>query len=705
MEQEIQNDKVLTVAFVGNPNCGKTTLFNAYTGAKLKVANWPGVTVEKKEGAMKYHNHKFKMVDLPGIYSLTSYTMEEKLSRQYILEDEVDVIVNVVDASCLERNLYLTLQLIELGKPVVLALNMMDIVLERGMEIDLHRFPEMLGIPVIPVSARKKTGLDILMHAVAHHKKNRQDVQVEHHHIGHDKFVYRSTVQKESEATQMKLKYKYRRHKQNVMVYSDEIEKRLEKVIAQLVKTYPDLINPRWHAIKLLEKDEELSKKYPIPYSLQHHESFETKIINEKYDFIEEIIEEVVVNRNKKAAATDHVDKLLTNQYLGVPIFLGIMALVFFLTFTVGDFLKQYFEILLEAISHGIFEGLQVIHAGDVVTSLVVDGIIAGVGGILTFLPNIFILFLALAFLEDSGYMSRVAYVMDGIMGKMGLSGRAFIPMLLGFGCSVPAIMASRALEDMNDRRRTIVVTPFMSCSARLPIYVLFSQVFFPNYAAIVAFMMYVLGVVVAILTALWLSKTKKNHDIHTLLIELPEYKTPNARTIFIYVWEKVKDYLSKAGTTIFIASIIVWVLLNFGTSGLTVDMSKSFGAFVGKGLIPVLAPVGLGMWQVVVALISGIAAKEVVVSSFSVLYSISNINSTAGMSVFAGVLASSGFGAANALSLMTFCLLYTPCAATIGVMKRELKSTKWTVLAVTYQIVIAWVVSFIVYQLASLVL
>lgn len=698
-------EKELTVAFVGNPNCGKTTLFNAYTGAKLKVANWPGVTVEKKEGAMKYHNHKFKLVDLPGIYSLTSYTMEEKLSRKYILEDEVDVIVNVADASSLERNLYLTLQLIELGKPVVLALNMMDIVQERGMEIDLHRFPEMLGIPVIPVSARKKTGLDILMHAVAHHKDKPAIPKVEHHHHGHDKIAFQGNIAHYSEEAQKNLKNQYKLHKQNAIVYSEDVEEKINEVTKELLQKYPNITNARWHAIKILEQDSEIIKEYEVPYSKAHKESLETKIINEKYDFIEEIIEEVLVNKSKKAAATDKVDRILTNRFLGLPAFLAIMAAVFFLTFTVGDFLKQYFEVLLEWISNGVLSGLQTIGVNEVITSLIVDGIIAGVGGILTFLPNIFILFLALAFLEDSGYMSRVAYVMDGIMGKVGLSGRAFIPMLLGFGCSVPAVMASRALEDMEDRRRTILVTPFMSCSARLPIYVLFSKVFFPKHAVLVAFSMYVLGVVVAIIVSIIMSKSRKNKEIRTLLIELPEYKSPNARTIFIYVWDKVKDYLTKAGTTIFIASIVVWFLLNFKYNGLTHDMSESFGASLGRWLVPVLTPLGLGMWQIVVALISGIAAKEVVVSSFSVLFGIMNITSPEGMETFASTLGLSGFGPANALALMTFCLLYTPCAATIGVIRRELNSQKWSAFAVVFQIAVAWVVSFIVYQVASMIL
>ena len=607
--------------------------------------------------------------------------------------DDVDVIVDIADASCLERNLYLTLQLIELGKPVVLALNMMDIVEERGMEIDLHRFPEMLGIPVIPVSARKKTGLDILMHAVAHHKGRQTDRNIEHHHAEHAKTNHNITPKASS--------HKHRHHEELAIVYSDEIEDMIDIISEQLVEKYGEITNVRWHALKLLERDDEILNQYPIEFTRTHTKSYESEIINQKYDFIQEIIDEVLVNKSKKAEATDRIDKVLTNQYVGIPIFLSIMALVFFLTFFVGDFLKQYFEIGLDYFSQAVLQGLTQIHAGEIVTSLIVDGIIAGVGGILTFLPNIFILFLALAILEDSGYMSRVAYVMDGIMGKIGLSGRAFIPMLLGFGCSVPAIMASRALEDMKDRRRTVLVTPFMSCSARLPIYVLFSQVFFPNRAMMVTFMMYLIGIIVAIVTAVIVHLFDKKKEINTLLIELPEYKTPNARTIFIYVWEKVKDYLTKAGTTIFVASIIVWALLNFGPSGKVDDMSLSFGAYLGQALTPVLNPVGLGMWQVVLALFSGIAAKEVVVSSFSVLFGVNNINSAAGMDRLAYTLSLSGFGAANALSLMVFCLLYTPCAATIGVIRREMNSRKWTIFTIMFQILVAWFVSFIVYRFA----
>lgn len=676
----------LNVGFIGNPNCGKTTLFNAYTGAKLKVANWPGVTVEKKEGALKYHDHQFKLVDLPGIYSLTSYTMEEKLSRQYILSDEVDVIVDIADASSLERNLYLTLQLIELGKPVILALNMMDVVEERGMEIDLHRLPEMLGIPCIPVSARKKTGLEILMHTVAHHKRKIKQCALEHHHInqGHG--------------------HKEQQHQEYAMVYSDKIEDKISALMEILTKTYGKLSNPRWVALKLLENDEEVIKQYPVNVSHIVDRSYETDIINEKYDFIEEIIEEVLVNKEKKAEATDKVDKWLTHRILGVPIFLGIMAIVFFLTFTVGDYLKGIFEVFLDNFSGGTEELLLNLHASQLVVSLVVDGIIAGVGGILSFLPNIFILFCALAILEDSGYMSRAAYVMDGLMGKIGLSGRAFIPMLLGFGCSVPAVMASRTLENPKDRFRTILVTPFMSCSARLPIYVLFSEMFFGNYAMIAAFSMYVIGLVIAILIAFVINLFSVKKEKYTLLIELPEYKMPNLHTMFIYVWEKVKDYLSKAGTTIFVASIVVWFLLNFGTVGVVEDMKDSYGAELGKILVPILVPAGIGLWQVVVALISGLAAKEVVVSSMAVLFSIGNITSTEGMNNMGQALSSQGFGPVNAFAFMLFCLLYTPCIATIATMKRELNSTRWAAFAVLFQLLIAWTVTTIFYQTANLI-
>ena len=676
--------KVINVGFIGNPNCGKTTLFNAYTGANLKVANWPGVTVEKKEGRTTYKGQEFKLIDLPGIYSLTSYTMEEKVSRECIMSDEVDVIVDVVDASCLERNLYLTLQLIELGKPVVLALNMMDVVEERGMEIDLHRLPEMLGIPAIPVSARKRSGLEILMHAVAHHKEYAKQGPFIHHHAE-------------------KTGHKHNHHSEYAMVYDDVIEDKIDAIIEQFRSSEPEMKNMRWHAIKVLEQDETVLKRHPVDTKGIVDRSYEKDIINEKYDFIEEVIDEVLVNKSEKAERTEHVDRYMTGKWLGLPIFLLIMALVFFLTFTVGDWLKGYFEIGLDMLTQTVGGLLESAGVSPVIRSLLVDGIISGVGGILTFLPNIFILFLALAFLEDSGYMARVAYVMDDIMSQLGLSGRAFLPMLLGFGCSVPAIMASRALEHRKDRLKTILVTPFMSCSARLPIYVLFSSMFFGEHAMIACYSMYLLGIVVAILTAFIISKVDGSRAEHALLIELPEYKAPNARTIAVYVWEKVKDYLTKAGTVIFLASIIMWALLNFGTTGYVTDISDSFGSMVGKLIVPFFEPLGLGYWQIVVALISGIAAKEVVVSSCSVLFGIQNITTAHGMDSFVAVLASMGFGAANAYALMVFCLLYVPCTATIATIRREVGSAKLTCGIVLFQLAVAWVMSFIAFHVAGL--
>lgn len=679
-------NKTINVGFIGNPNCGKTTLFNAFTGANLKVANWPGVTVEKKEGYTTYEGEQFKLVDLPGIYSLTSYTMEEKVSRECIMSDEIDVIVDVVDASCLERNLYLTLQLIELGKPVILALNMMDIVEERGMEIDLHRLPEMLGIPAIPVSARKKSGLSVLMHAVSHHADHAIQNPLIHHH--HDK----------------QSRHEHNHHTEYAMVYSDALEDKIDVIMDALACSYPTLENPRWHAIKLLEKDESVTAAFPLP-DLEKiiDRSYEQEIINQKYDFIEEIIQEILVNKSEKEAFTEKLDHFLTHRIWGLPLFLGIMALVFLLTFTVGDWLKGYFEIFLESFSAAVTSGLTSLHVGDMMISLVVDGIISGVGGILTFLPNIFILFLALAFLEDSGYMARVAFVMDDIMGHLGLSGRAFIPLLLGFGCSVPAVMASRALEHRKDRLKTILITPFMSCSARLPIYVLFSQMFFPKHAMLVSYSMYLLGIIVAITTAFVLSKLDGSKAEHALLIELPEYKSPNARTIAIYVWEKVKDYLTKAGTVIFVASVILWGLLNFGPSGYVTDISNSFGSIIGKAAVPLFAPVGLGYWQIVVALIAGIAAKEVVVSSCSVLFGVQNITTTDGMSTMVATLGALGFGAANAYALMVFCLLYIPCTATIATINREVESKKLTALIIFFQFAVAWVMSFLVYHIGLL--
>lgn len=676
----------MTIGFIGNPNCGKTTLFNAYTGANLKVANWPGVTVEKVEGAIKDHDLNIHLVDLPGTYSLTSYTMEETVSRQFILSDEVDVIINVADASALERSLYLTLQLLELGKPVVLALNMMDIVEKRGMEIDMHRLPEMLGIPVIPVSARKRRGLDVLLHASAHHKDC----------IDTDCLIHNHKVCS---------KHQHDHHSEYAMVYSDIIEDKIDQIIPELKRRYPKLQNYRWHALKLLEGDKEITEKYPVDLPDVLDRSYESDIINQKYDFISEIIEEVLLHKQRQDVFTEAVDKILTSKILGIPVFLVIMAVIFFLTFTVGDWIKGYFEMGIDWLSSTAEYGLLAVNAGEIVTSLVVDGIIGGVGTIVTFLPNILILFLCLALLEDSGYMARVAYVMEGIMSKLGLSGKAFIPMLLGFGCTVPAIMASRALENKRDRYKVMLVTPFMSCNARLTIYILFAEMFFENNAMLVAYSMYLIGIVVAIIVSAIIHLFDRKKSVNYLMIELPEYKMPDSRTVAIYVWEKVKDYLGKAGTTIFIATLLIWILLNFGPHGFVTDMTNSFGAVIGKWLVPILAPIGLGFWQIAVALIAGISAKEVVVSSCAVLFGIVNASSPEGMTAFSAALQGIGFGTFNAFCLMVFCLLYIPCAATLATIRKESGSWIWMGVTAVFQLAVAWLVTFGIYQIGMLFL
>lgn len=674
----------LTIGFIGNPNCGKTTLFNDYTGANLKVANWPGVTVEKVEGAIRSHDLNIRLVDLPGTYSLTSYTMEETVSRQFLLSDEVDVVINVIDASALERSLYLTLQLLELGKPVLLALNMMDIVEKRGMEIDLHRLPEMLGIPVVPVSARKRTGLNTLLHAAAHHKDTASPDSLIHHH-------------KPSA-------HVHDHHAEYAMVYSDEIEDSIDQVISALKQSYPGLAGYRWHAIKLLEQDKEVSEKYPINLQeilgTSRSQNYESQIINEKYDFIEEVIDEVLIHKQRQDAFTEKADRALTHRIFGIPIFLGIMAAVFFLTFAVGDQIKGYFENGIDWLCGLATQGLTAMHTNAVLQSLVVEGIIGGVGTIVTFLPNIFILFLALAFLEDSGYMARVAYVMEGLMSRLGLSGKAFIPMLLGFGCTVPAIMASRALESKKDRYKVMLVTPFMSCNARLTIYILFSEMFFGKYAMAASYSMYLIGIATALLVSIALHLIDREENANYLLIELPEYKMPDARTVGIYVWDKVKDYLGKAGTTIFLATLAIWVLLNFGPQGYCADMSLGFAAIIGKWMVPLFAPIGLGFWQIAVALIAGISAKEVVVSSCAVLFGIVNTNSDAGMAGFLDNLQRIGFGPLNAFCLMVFCLLYVPCAAALATIHKESGSWKWTGFVTLFQLVVAWGVTFIAYRI-----
>lgn len=598
--------KKLNIAFIGNPNCGKTTLFNAYTGANLKVANWPGVTIEKKEGFFNYDDIEIKVTDLPGIYSLNSYSLEEKVSKEYLENGQSDIIIDIIDASSLERNLYLALQLIETGQPIILALNMMDIVKKRGMRINIKKLEEMLKVKIVPISAKNRSGLD-----------------------------------------------------------------------------------------ELLEKAIDINRK-------EKNNSVKVKIDNEeeitkKYDYIEQIVNECIENKREKEAITDKIDKILTHKILGLPIFILIMAIVFLLTFTIGDYIKGYFELALEMFSDKILYILQEIGAGKAVTSLIIEGIISGVGGILTFLPNIFILFLCLALLEDSGYMARASYIMNGIMEKLGLSGKACIPMILGFGCSVPAIMSTRTLKSERDRKKTIMLIPCMSCSAKIPIYVLFSGMFFGKYGALASLSMYLIGVLIAIIIGVITHKIDKKSRREKLIVELPEYKVPDITTVRKYIWDKVKDYLEKAGTIIFIASIILWGVLNIGTTGFVENTEESFGAIIGKILVPILEPAGLGYWQIAVALISGLAAKEVVVSSIHVLYGIEVASKSTELY---SALNTVGFTSLNAVCLMIFCLLYVPCIATIATIKNETKSNRFTIKLILFQMLLAWVVTTITYQM-----
>lgn len=611
-------DNSLTIGLAGNPNCGKTTLFNALTGERLKTANWPGVTVERMEGMAHYGGMAIHIVDLPGIYSLSSYTMEERITRACLEEPGIHLIVNVADASCLERSLYLTLQLVRCRQPVLLALNMMDLAEKKGIVIRTDRLSQMLGgIPVIPVSARKREGIDRLL---------------------------RETVAAAEAGKQTK----------------------------------------------------------PLDDSI---------FAGDGYGCIEEILSKCVEQKGRTACAPDvsavSADRVLTHPLWGIPAFLLIMGLVFFLTFYVGDALHGFLESGLALVSAGVRSVLMRVHSPDWLLSLVVDGIVAGVGGVLTFFPNLFILFLALAVLEDSGYMARAAYVMNEIMGVAGLSGRAFLPLLLGFGCSVPAVMACRTLETVKDKRRTILMTPFMSCSAKLPIYVLFSGMFFPEYAAAALILLYTAGVAAAVLAGAVLRAVdpeKEQEGSGFLLIELPEYRLPEVRTLIYSVWEREKEYLVKAGTVICSASVLMWILLHTGRAGFCAELSESFGAVLGGWLSPLLRPAGLGNWQTAVALLSGLTAKEVVASSFFVLYGIPDMALSGGgnSARLASALGETGFGAANACALMAFCLFYPPCMAALGVICKESDSFLWTAGMVLLELAVAWAAAVAVFQAGS---
>lgn len=609
--------KTINVAIAGNPNSGKTTLFNTLTGGNHYVGNWPGVTVEKKEGKKKYKGHDYNLVDLPGIYSLAPFSIEEIVAREYILDEKPDVVINVVDGTLLERNLYLTTQLMALSTPMVLAINMMDELEKKDIQINIEKMSKQLGFPVVLISAQNKLNIDTLLD--------------------------QATVMAQSKALR----------------YSDAI---------------------------------------PILSALEEADYSEEMISAKRYEYIDLLLKSVMVKENEiYDTQTAKLDNWLLNEYVGFPVFLAIMAFVFYMTFRVGGIFLNSIDVFFSDILGPSIDGL-LSSAGvaEWMNRLVVDGIIGGVGGVLTFVPNIAILFFFISLLEDSGYMARVAYIMDKGMAKFGLNGRTFVPMILGFGCNVPAIMATRTIENEKDRLLSILINPFVSCGARFPVYVLFASVFFKGYETLVTFSLYVLGIVVALLVAVIFRKTIFRENESHFIMELPVYRLPNLKSLFIHVWERVKGYLVKAGTIIFAASVILWFTLNFNTTGM-VTINESFGASIGKLMAPIMAPLGFGSWQISLSLLTGMLAKEMIISNMAIVLGVTD-GSTTFLTALSGT-----FEPLTAYVFMVFVLLYTPCVAVIAVIKRETNSWKWTGFSVIYQFVVAWLVAFLFYRVGLL--
>lgn len=671
------------VALVGNPNCGKTTLFNALTGSNQYVGNWPGVTVEKKEGEAKQGDLQFTVVDLPGIYSLSPYSMEEMVARKFILNEQPDAIIDIVDATNLERNLYLTMQLLELERPVVLAVNFMDEVEKKGDVIDCSRLAASLGVPVVPISARDNVNIDRLVQEV-HHQM----------HTG-------LTVEPDD-------------------LYDDfthAIHHRISELIHD--RAYEKGIPAHWASIKLLGGDDEVAKDLELDAATlakidaiaKEYESAsplgdrETLLADSRYRFVERVVRSSVKKKDMqgKRTMTERIDAVATHRIWAIPLFLGMMLAVFLVTFSgpgawLSDGIAWFVE---EVLCPGVSGWLAALHAPAWLSGLLVDGLISGVGGVLTFLPMIALLFLFLSMLEDSGYMARAAFVMDRTLRHFGLSGKAFIPMLMGFGCTVPAVMGARTMENEKDRRMTILLVPFMSCGARLPVYGLMTAAFFPRYAGLVVFGLYILGPVMAIISGLILKRSVFQGEPAPFLLELPPYRMPTLHNIWLHVWERVRDFLTRAGTIIAVMSIAVWFLQNFSPSlHMVEDTADSILAVVGNFIAPVFAPMGFGVWQAAVALLTGLIAKEAVVSSMSLFYGFSLTDYAA-----AGVAMAATFSPAAALAFLAFCALYTPCVAAIATIRREMNSLSWTALTLIWQLGVAWLVSFVVYRIAVIFL
>ncbi len=664
-------------ALIGNQNCGKTTLFNQLTGSSQHVGNFPGVTVEKKEGTIRGTSHT--VVDLPGIYSLSPYTAEEVVTRDFLLQDKPGGIINIVDATNIERNLYLSLQLLELQIPTVLALNMMDELTACGGSIDISTLSRELGIPVVPISASKNQGISELVHRAV-------------------------------ETAEKRIK------PQRLDFCSGEVHRAIHG-IAHLVEDHAAAIGMplRFAATKLVEDDQptiealglnrnELETLVHITAEMETAlgTDREAALADMRYTYIEGLAEKAVhkPRETREQQRSVRIDALLTHKYLAIPIFLLIMSLVFWLTFgLLGAFLSDWMGLGIDAVTAWADEGLTALGINTVLHSLIIDGVFAGVGSVLSFLPTILVLFFFLSLLEDSGYMARVAFVMDKLLRKIGLSGRSFVPMLIGFGCSVPAIMATRTLSSERDRKMTIILTPFMSCSAKLPIYAVFTAAFFPDHGAVVMISLYLLGMVVAVLYGLALKNTLFKGNPVPFVMELPAYRLPAPKSIALHMWEKAKDFLRKAFTVIFMATIVIWLLQSFDLRfNLVSDSSASILALIGTALSPLFAPLGFGNWMASTALLTGLTAKEAVVSTLAVL-------TGAGDTASLPPLLSQLFDPPAAVAFLCFTLLYMPCVASFAAVRREYGSTLRAVGIMAAQTTIAWLVAFGVHQLALLIL
>lgn len=660
-------------ALAGNQNCGKTTLFNQLTGSNQHVGNFPGVTVDQKIGEIRGHKD-YKVVDLPGIYSIRPYTNEEIVTRDFILNEKPDGIINIVDATNIERNLYLTLQLMEMRIPMVLALNMMDEVRNNGGTINVEKMSEELGIPVIPISAVKNEGIEELLNcALKATKQKKLPERMDFCPQGPvHRCIHSVCHQLEDHAENARLPLRFSATK--VIENDEDIIQRLN-----LSQNELELIE---HSI--IEMETELSMDRNAALAAM------------RYDFIEKVCDATVIKcqESKEHIRSVQIDSLLTHKYLAIPIFIGIMFMTFFLTFNVfGAVLSDWLSTLIDGITGWVDRGLTAYGINPVVQSLVIDGIFAGVGSVLSFLPIIVVLFFFLSILEDTGYMARIAFVMDKLLRKIGLSGRSVVPLLIGFGCTVPAVMATRTLSSERDRKMTIMLTPFMSCSAKIPIYAVFAAAFFPKYAALVMIALYATGIIVGILVALLFGKTVFEGKPIPFVMELPNYRFPSFKSVFLLMWDKAKDFLQKAFTVIFVATIIIWFLQSFDSHlNIVTDSADSLLAMIGQVLSPIFIPLGFADWRIPTALITGFTAKEAVISTMSVL-----LGTTVAQldSALANL-----FSPISAISFLIFTLLYTPCIAAIAAVKRELNSGILAAGIALLQCVVAWVAAFGTYQL-----